>query len=581
MVGSTDRVEVRLLGPLQVVRTDGRPVQQHEWRTTRSADLLRLLALQPGAPVAVHTILSRFWPDVEEKAGRASLRTALTHVRAVVGRDAVQRVPGGIALMGAWVDVPAYRLLAADARTAGRAGRHADLVRIARESESLYTADFEAFDDSAPWVRDTRETLIDMRKRLLSDAAESAVEVRWLQDAVDFAESAIALDPGLERAYRALMRAYAGLGETEKALRAFDRCRRYLASTQGAHPSPLTSAVHVQILAGPRDDVRQQRLVGRDHEVNALVAQLEAAQHDEAPVLLWVTGEPGTGRDTVIDRALRAVDSTIRSSATVCRTEEERLSTTNHVRVAMNAAGEGGSRPTMVLLCKGPTTGLARLREPVRSEGFSVREVAVGPLPPEQLAELAETVLAGPVSPALLARLGEASEGRAGDAVRLLRGWTSRGAVVWTAAGLELVAVGSGWQEEHSFGRVLRELQRELTPTAVLLMQALALLDRPVSAGELVPFLRMLSEDVAGARARSTPPALEPLLDLLTDLGVLRTGHRGFEWRNPQLRDATTSSTGPAVRRRLLARLTEAGLREDPSSAPGTGSSRTATLRLG
>lgn len=35
-----------------------------------------------------------------------------------------------------------------------------------------------------------------------------------------------------------------------------DRCRPYLASTQGADPSLLTSAVHVQILAGPRHDVR-------------------------------------------------------------------------------------------------------------------------------------------------------------------------------------------------------------------------------------------------------------------------------------------------------------------------------------
>lgn len=45
--------------------------------------------------------------------------------------------------------------------------------------------------------------MIETRKALLSDAAESAVELRWFRDAVDFAETAIEIDPGLERAHRA------------------------------------------------------------------------------------------------------------------------------------------------------------------------------------------------------------------------------------------------------------------------------------------------------------------------------------------------------------------------------------------
>ena len=43
-----DRIEVRLLGPLQVRRADGSLVHPQEWRTGKTVDLLRLLATRAG-----------------------------------------------------------------------------------------------------------------------------------------------------------------------------------------------------------------------------------------------------------------------------------------------------------------------------------------------------------------------------------------------------------------------------------------------------------------------------------------------------------------------------------------------------
>ena len=45
---STDRIEIRLLGPLYVRRADSTLVEPGAWRTGKTLDLLRLLAL--GAP---------------------------------------------------------------------------------------------------------------------------------------------------------------------------------------------------------------------------------------------------------------------------------------------------------------------------------------------------------------------------------------------------------------------------------------------------------------------------------------------------------------------------------------------------
>jgi DNA-binding SARP family transcriptional activator len=558
-VGDSDVVEVRLLGGLHVVRPDGRPVRDEEWRTTKSADLLRLLALSSGKPVPVAGLLDKFWPEVEPPRAKASLRTALTHIRAAIGRESVVRSRAGLVLGNAWVDVTAYRMLAGDARGCVRTGQHADLVRLARESESLYTSDFEAFDDDAPWAIGARESLIDTRKGMLSDAAESAVELRWFRDAVDFAETAIAIDPGLERAHRAVMRAYAGLGETERALGAFERCRRNLLSALGADPSSQTASVHLQILSGPVPSFPAGRLVGRDAEVRSLVSLLTSSVRSGGPTVVRVTGEPGTGRDAVLDRAVRDLGEA-RSRVVVCPSEEQSQYAADNVRAALLTQDGPGVVPTVVVVSAAlPHGSTATVGDPaLLAAGVREREVPVGPLPFDSLNELATSVLAGPVSPTLVHHLERESAGRAGAAVTLLRGWSARGSVVWTSDGLEIVSSDAGWEEEHSFGRVLHEIYRQLSFDQIDLMQVMAVLNRPMTPVELAPLYAARSgqQDAPGWGVED----LERLLDRLTDVGALRTGHRGYEFRHPRLRDATTAWTRPSARRRLQARLVACGL---------------------
>src|SRR2546429_9747467 len=71
-----NELEIRLLGPLRVRRSDGTEVDPREWRTGKTADLLRLLAVRSGQPVPVDTILEALWPRVDPQEGLASPRTA-------------------------------------------------------------------------------------------------------------------------------------------------------------------------------------------------------------------------------------------------------------------------------------------------------------------------------------------------------------------------------------------------------------------------------------------------------------------------------------------------------------------------
>ena len=107
-----DRIEIRLLGPLRVRRSDGSLVDPHEWRTRKTAELLMLLALHAGEPVPADRLLEALWPDAPPDRGRASLRTALSRLRSALREDPFDRDPRGPVLSGVWVDSQVFDELA-------------------------------------------------------------------------------------------------------------------------------------------------------------------------------------------------------------------------------------------------------------------------------------------------------------------------------------------------------------------------------------------------------------------------------------------------------------------------------------
>jgi DNA-binding SARP family transcriptional activator len=243
-------IEIRLLGTLEVRRSDGSTVEAGEWKTSKNLDLLRMLALCAGRPKPVDGLLASLWPDSAHARALSSLRTAAFGIRQVLGRDCLARDGGGLRLHGARVDVAAFRTLAHQARQLLQAGDTLAAATAAREADALYRGDLRAHDDGADWVVSERRALVAIRQGLLCDAAEAVAGLGLPGEAVDFGRRVLTGNPYSERASRLVMRGYAELGETSAALREYDRCRRLLADELGVDPAPQTQAVHLRILRG-------------------------------------------------------------------------------------------------------------------------------------------------------------------------------------------------------------------------------------------------------------------------------------------------------------------------------------------
>lgn len=241
---------IRLLGELRVWRPDGSLVGPEEWRTGKTRDLLRLLALANGQVVRPDSLIEKLWPDVSGEKARNSLRTATSRIRRATGTACIVRRLHGIVLLDSWVDVVEYRALARRAHVASRGAEHERVLRLCRLAEHLHVGEFHAYDDDSVWARAERQDLRRLRQDLLTEAASSALALGQSREAVDLATVATRLDRSSEAAHRALMHGLADLGEIAAALRVFETYRAHLAEELGADPSPQTMQLHLDLLRG-------------------------------------------------------------------------------------------------------------------------------------------------------------------------------------------------------------------------------------------------------------------------------------------------------------------------------------------
>ncbi len=244
-------IKVRLLDDLVVALADGTVVGASVWRTGKTMDLLRMLAINVERPLRTETVIERLWPDADRERGRGSLRTAVSEIRRTLGdKERLVRVHDSLVLTGVWVDVAAFETVAARVRALRQAERHQEGMRAAFEGTELYRGDLHAYDDDHPWICTERDRLQLLHQDFLTDAAECALACGCHREAWKLATSVLQLEPTSEVAVRTAMAALAGLGDTARGLRVYEEFRRSLVEELGVDPSSRTQEMHLQLLRG-------------------------------------------------------------------------------------------------------------------------------------------------------------------------------------------------------------------------------------------------------------------------------------------------------------------------------------------
>lgn len=287
-------VEIKLFGPTRVVLADGTRLAANELGGVKSRQVLEVLALTPGTPVAKDELADLLWDGRPPRTYLATLESYVCVLRRTL------RLPRGRASAlattsrGYVLDDEQARVDVVDVRRLlhRTVGGGLEIARLVDRALPVASAPLLASEHGAEWVAAERDGF---RRALVEGCGRAAEEaLRCGEDvlAERLASAAAELDPMAEGAARTAMQALHRTGRRAEALRTYAGLRAVLVEELGLEPAPETHRVYLQVLAAEgtgrghgshreaRNEVRA--LLGLLHQVLASVPGLELPPADRA-----------------------------------------------------------------------------------------------------------------------------------------------------------------------------------------------------------------------------------------------------------------------------------------------------------
>ncbi len=243
-------VELRILGKLEITRTDGVSAESVLRQPKRFA-LLAYIASERSEHLRRETLLSLFWPDFEPSRARHALRQGLYFLKTRLGINVLDAGLG----TALWCDAHEFEQLA-------RAGRSEEAMRL---YGGEFLADFEitgASPELSRWIQESRSRLTE----LASDSAHALSQLREeegdLTGAVGWARSANRLDPLDETRARRLVELLDREGSRAAALSVYAGLYRRLQERYDLDPTSETLTAVSKV----RERITARQSPARRHE---------------------------------------------------------------------------------------------------------------------------------------------------------------------------------------------------------------------------------------------------------------------------------------------------------------------------
>ncbi len=239
-------LQILVLGPLEV-RYEGRPV---DLGGTRQRVVLARLALSVGRSTQPAVLLEALWGDDPPTNATANLRSYVSRLRAVIGRDRLRWTTGG------------YQLdVSADAVDLGRAERLADqagaaagdpdtAIELLSGALELWRGEpLSDLPDTLPFAAELAG-LHEWRLQLIERRCACLLDVGRGREAIPELTRLVGAEPTRENLHLLLMRSLHQEGRTAEALTAGQRYRRRLAEDTGLDPGAQLGDLEQRLLAG-------------------------------------------------------------------------------------------------------------------------------------------------------------------------------------------------------------------------------------------------------------------------------------------------------------------------------------------
>jgi class 3 adenylate cyclase/DNA-binding SARP family transcriptional activator len=316
-------IEIRLLGRFSV-RRSGEEVPPGAFGGRLARSLVRLLVTQRGRFVSLDTLTEALWPTRPPADPAANLRILVKRARGALGDAAILTEPGGYSFAAGedcLVDTERFLAAAEAGRQHVGTGQMGAALREFRRALDLWGGEPLPEDAYEEWAQEPRAMLMRVRLQALEDGAGAALALRDPTEAAALAELAVAQEPLREPATVLLARALAASGDSVAALRAIDTLRRRLAEEVGMPLSveaieletslqrgdAAVAGIRPSVIPRARPAFEGLAFVGREDELDAVLAASAMATTEPEPPIVLVAGSAGAGKSRLLsETAARA-----------------------------------------------------------------------------------------------------------------------------------------------------------------------------------------------------------------------------------------------------------------------------------
>jgi predicted ATPase/DNA-binding SARP family transcriptional activator len=301
-------IRAHLLGQVRI-SVGQRTIAEDTWTLRSARSLFLVLLITRGHALPRDRVLDILWPEASPELARNTLYKALHALRRVLepalskGRASsyIESRGGTVGILPSvdvWVDADAFETALTEPTE-----RRNQL----RNAVALYGGELLLTDLYEDWPVARREAVRRAREGAVLELAAADLAAGEPQATVAPLELLLAADPTFEAAHRALMRAYAGTGQRDRALRQYTRCRSALQEELGSEPDEETNALRSNIQAALSEPVSNQEpisarynnlpvpptpIVGRDRETETIQGLLWR----QDVRLVTLTGPGGIGK---------------------------------------------------------------------------------------------------------------------------------------------------------------------------------------------------------------------------------------------------------------------------------------------
>jgi DNA-binding SARP family transcriptional activator len=266
-------MEFRVLGPLEAIGDDSRPVRLGG---QRERALLALLLTRPNQVISVDALIDGVWGGAPPRSAEKTLQSYVVRLRRTLeptrprgapGEVLVTREPGYLLQVAPQaLDATRFEQLVSEGRGRLAAGDSQAGATMLRQALALWRGPaFQEFEPTG-FARAEAERLAELRLGAIEDRVHAELAGGRDRELVPELEGLVDEQPLRERLWAALLLALYRAGRQADALRAYQRARTMLVEELGIEPGAELRRLQAAILAqDPALDVvhagRQVRVV--------------------------------------------------------------------------------------------------------------------------------------------------------------------------------------------------------------------------------------------------------------------------------------------------------------------------------